>query len=164
MQGYQTAHSYCTSINDFNCIVPSGFNHSTPNPVCLLRYLWWGFVDCLGVEVKHSRLLWKMKPCRRSGWKYIVFFLHSTEITKSAYSPLFNHKAEPNCFSVCVTYETSGWGKMNVWRVFLHLTQMLQWASMTPGNKEIRTYFLWHQAGSSGTSSTTSYLEWRKTF
>ena len=34
--------------------------------------------------------------------KSIVFFLHSTEISRNAYTPLFNHKAAANCFSVCV--------------------------------------------------------------
>lgn len=32
--------------------------------------------------------------------KSIDFFLHSTEITRNAYTPLFNHKAAANCFSV----------------------------------------------------------------
>lgn len=35
--------------------------------------------------------------------KSIVFFLHSTEITRNAYTPLFDHKAAANCFSVCVS-------------------------------------------------------------
>lgn len=84
-------------------IALSAFSGSTEAPVCadicgedlLIVWVWKEGTLCL---------LWKMNhmgPVGEEVDKSIVFFLHSTEINRNAYTLLFHHKAAANCFSVC---------------------------------------------------------------